>query len=375
MALPVELRLSEVIGALSYALDMTDGQPAGHALRSCVIGMKLAERCELPASDRVAVFYGLLMKDAGCSSNAAQVSALYGSDDLAAKRRLRTVNYSRPSEALGYVLRTSGGVRDLARVARAGKQVASTLTEIRCERGAEIARMLDLPDGAAEAIRTLGEHWDGKGHPQGLRGEEIPVLARIFSLAQTAEVFVRDFGVGAACEMAQSRRGSWFDPALVDILLSLRDEKAFWVSLQDDDPGFVLEGLEPAEHEQFADDARLDRVAQAFALVIDAKSPYTFQHSTRVAELSALTATTLGFEPDALRDLRRASLLHDIGKLAVPNSILDKPASLSSEERRRVEQHPKLSATSSGASPLSGRSRGLPAPTTRSSMAAVTGKG
>ena len=116
MALPVELRLSEVIGALSYALDMTDGQPAGHALRSCVIGMKLAERCDLPASDRVAVFYGLLMKDAGCSSNAAQVSALYGSDDLAAKRRLRTVNYSRPSEALAYVLRTSGGVRDLARV-------------------------------------------------------------------------------------------------------------------------------------------------------------------------------------------------------------------------------------------------------------------
>jgi putative nucleotidyltransferase with HDIG domain len=88
----------------------------------------------------------------------------------------------------------------------------------------------------------------------------------------------------------------------------------------------------------------LDRVAQAFALVIDAKSPYTFRHSTRVAELALLTGRGLGFDQVALRDLRRAALLHDIGKLAVPNSILDKPGPLTAEERTRVEQHPRLSA-------------------------------
>ena len=91
--------------------------------------------------------------------------------------------------------------------------------------------MLGLPDGAAAAIGSLGEHWDGKGHPVGLSGEEIPLLARIFQLAQTTEVFVRDFGVDVACEMAVSRSGTWFDPALVELLLSLRDDHQFWQSL------------------------------------------------------------------------------------------------------------------------------------------------
>jgi putative nucleotidyltransferase with HDIG domain len=101
--------------------------------------------------------------------------------------------------------------------------------------------------------------------------------------------------------------------------------------------------LEPNDRRIVADDARLDRVAEAFALVIDAKSPYTYRHSTRVAELAVAAASGLGFEGNALRDLRRAGLLHDIGKLAVPNSILDKPGQLTSDERRRVEQHPQLS--------------------------------
>jgi putative nucleotidyltransferase with HDIG domain len=341
---PVELRLSEVMGALSYALDLTDGQPAGHAVRSCMIGMRISEAYGLPPAGRTAVFYGLLMKDAGCSSNASHVAALYGTDDLLAKQQLRTVNYSRPGEALGYVFRTAGGVRDLTRIARAGKAAASRLTEIRCERGAEIARMLELPEGAAEGIRSLGEHWDGKGHPTGLRGEEIPLLARIFSIAQTVEVFVRDFGVEAACAMVIDRSGSWFDPELVEVVLSLRHDQSFWAGVEEGRHGIALETLEPEAPQMLADDARLDRVAQAFALVIDAKSPYTFRHSSRVAELALVTGRELGFDQLVLRDLRRAALLHDIGKLAVPNSILDKPGALTVAERRRVEQHPRLSA-------------------------------
>ena len=233
--------------------------------------------------------------------------------------------------------------RTCFRVVRTGTQGARALTETRCERGAQIAQMLGLPEGAAAAIGSLGEHWDGKGHPVGLRGEEIPLLARVFQLAQTAEVFVRDFGVDAACEMAVSRSGTWFDPALVELFLSLRGDRAFWQSLAADDlrPGLIA--LEPTGRQIVADDARLDRVAEAFALVIDAKSPYTYRHSTRVAELAVATASALDFDSDALRDLRRAGLLHDIGKLAVPNSILDKPGRLTDDERRRVEQHPRLS--------------------------------
>ena len=68
----MELRLSEVLSGLSHALDITEGQPRGHAERSCLIGMRLAEAVGLDDAERSSVFYALLLKDAGCSSNAAR---------------------------------------------------------------------------------------------------------------------------------------------------------------------------------------------------------------------------------------------------------------------------------------------------------------
>ena len=74
--------------------------------------------------------------------------------------------------------------------------------------------------------------------------------------------------------------------------------------------------------------------------MIDAKSPFTSRHSERVAEIAVATATTLGFTDESLRDLRRAGLLHDIGKLAISNLILDKPGKLTVEEFEAVKRHP-----------------------------------
>ena len=335
-----DLRLSEVLAALSYALDITEGQPAGHAVRTCLIGMRLAEEVGLEIDDRAALFYALLLKDAGCSSNAAKISSLFGADDLIAKRNVKTVNHSYLPEALGYVLRNASNRRDLVRVLRAGPKTAGQMIAIRCERGAEIARMLDMPEETAAAIRALDEHWDGKGHPDGLSGEEIPLLGRIICLAQTAEVFFASFGSDAAVDMALERTGRWFDPTLVRVLASLREDDRFWASLG---PGArsSVAALEPEDRLVLADEARLDRVAEAFARVIDAKSPYTYRHSERVAEIAVSTAGALGFTPSALRDLRRAALLHDIGKLGVSNRVLDKPGKLTDKEFAAIRRHPE----------------------------------
>ncbi len=335
-----DLRLSEILAALSYALDITEGQPAGHAVRTCLIGMRLADEVGVEIEDRAALFYALLLKDAGCSSNAAKISALFGADDLVAKRNAKTVNHSYLPDALGYVLRSVSSKRDLVRVLRAGPKTAGQLIEIRCERGAEIARMLDMPEETAAAVRALDEHWDGKGHPDGLAGAEIPLLGRIICLAQTAEVFFTSFGPDAAVDVALERTGRWFDPQLVRVLASLREDGRFWASLGRDARSNVA-ALEPVERIVLADEARLDRVAEAFAKVIDAKSPYTYRHSERVAELAVSTGTVLGFSPAALRDLRRAALLHDIGKLGVSNLVLDKPGKLTDEELAAVRRHPE----------------------------------
>ena len=344
-----DLRLSEVVAALSYALDVTDGNDPGHAIRSCVIGMRLADEIGLQVHARSALFYGLLLKDAGCSSNAAKVSALYAADDHTLKRNVKTVDHKRPRDALRYVWANVGGggavrVRNAVSVALRGPAIAREMTAIRCERGADIARMLDLPEQTADAIRSLDEHWDGRGHPAGLTGDAIPLLGRILGLAQVVEVFSTAHGRERALAVAQERSGTWFDPDLVTALGRIGADVGFWESLGGPDLGRFVAGLEPADVVISADEAKLDRVAEAFALVIDAKSPFTFRHSERVAHFAVGAGRELGFDADAIRDLRRAGLLHDIGKLAVSNRILDKAGPLDDAERAVVQKHPALTA-------------------------------
>jgi putative nucleotidyltransferase with HDIG domain len=337
----VDIRLSEVISALSYALDVTEGQPMGHAVRSCAIGMRIGEEIGLDDDTRSSLFYGLLLKDAGCSSNAAKLSALFGADDFELKRARKLTDHLRPFESIKYTLRYAR-TRRLAAIARSGAEGARAMTELRCERGAEIARMIELTESTAEAIKTLDEHWDGNGYPYGLSGDAIPLLGRIVCLAQTAEVFFAAAGPRAVFDVAADRSGTWFDPALVDALRATRRDRAFWSTLGGHEPHAVIGGFEPEDRVQHADSERLDRVAEAFALIIDAKSPYTGTHSVGVARIAVSVADVLGYGPRELRDLRRAALLHDIGKLGVSNLILDKPGKLDDAEWVQMRRHPEL---------------------------------
>ena len=172
-----------MIGALSYALDVAEGQPPGHAVRSCLIGMRLAAELELSDAERSDLFYALLLKDAGCSANANRMAMLFDTDDRAAKATSKLVDWTDRRAAFLWSLRTAapeaglrrrlqvlGGIRDEGDVTR-------KFMEARCDRGAEIARMLFLSEQTAAAIRSLDEHWDGRGMPDGLRGEEIPLAA------------------------------------------------------------------------------------------------------------------------------------------------------------------------------------------------------
>jgi len=340
-----DIALSDVIGALSYALDVTGGQPAGHARRTCLIGMRLAEELGLDADERSDLFYALLLKDAGCSANAFRMAEALATDEREAKRTMNLTDLRRPLSAFMWAFRTveEGGSLP-ARVARlrdirAAGDVTRSLMQARCDRGAEIARMLFMSEPTAEAIRTLSEHWDGGGQPVGLAGEEIPLLGRVVGLAQSVEIFHAAGGPRAAWAVARRRSGRWFDPALVDALGAVRRDREFWATLAVSD----VAAWEPPGRRLAVGDSSLDRIAEAFARVIDAKSPYTFRHSERVAEIAVGIAAVMGFGGLALRDLRRAALLHDIGKLAISNRILDKPGRLTEDEFAAVREHPTYS--------------------------------
>jgi hypothetical protein len=177
--LEVEFNLSGVLSALSYVLDMVEGQPPGHTLRSCFIGMRLGAHLGLDEERRSALFYALLLKDTGCSSNAFRVTNLFGADDFAVKRNFKVVDWSRLSEVIKYTARNVSRdgaawsrLRHFLAVGKKGQRGARQLVRIRCEQGAEIARLIGFPEETARTILTLDEHWDGAGHPDGLRGEE-----------------------------------------------------------------------------------------------------------------------------------------------------------------------------------------------------------
>jgi putative nucleotidyltransferase with HDIG domain len=348
--LPAVVRRSEVLAGLSYALDLTEGQRAGHAVRSCLIGMRIAEVLGLRDDERSSLFYALLMKDLGCSSNAARFAALFGADDRDLKARIKEIDWTKLLESFRFVVRsTAPGEFLLKRTWRllavmvAGQQGARDVVRTRCERGADIARMLGLTTDTAQAIRALDEHWDGRGQPYGKRGEEIPFLARILGLAQTVEVFFTTHGADRAFEIAASRRGTWFDPTLVDAMFTFRHDRRFWSGLGVNDLD-RLKAYEPIEQTLDGTDERLDTIATAFGKVIDAKSPWTFRHSTGVAEIAVAMAERMGMSAGDVRQLRRSALLHDLGKLGVSNLILDKPDKLTDVEFRAMQRHTEYTA-------------------------------
>lgn len=343
----VEVRLSDLLSALSYALDVTEGQPAGHAARSCAIGMRIALEAGVCDDELSSLYYALLLKDAGCSANAGTVYELFGSDDRAFKRDRRRTDYrstrvnaatafraTLPDASLLTRLRRFGGFAF-------GGDTTDRLVAIRCERGADIARMIDLPESTARAILALDEHWDGGGAPFGRKGADIPVAARVMGLAQAVEVHLAHGGLEAALDMAARRARRWFDPELVAALLATRGDRAFWSSLGGDAVE-VVKAFEPADRVLMTDEDGHDRVAEAFATVVDAKSPFTGRHSAGVARISVGVAETLGLPPETTRDLRRAALLHDLGKLGVANTVLDKPGKLDADEWAAIRRHAEL---------------------------------
>ena len=340
------VRLSELLGALSFALDMTEGQPEGHCVRCCWIGMHVGRELGLSEAELWELYYTLLLKDLGCSSNAARICQLYLTDDLSFKRDFKSVGDRLP-EVLRFVLSHTGlksglseRFRTILNIMQNGAELARELIETRCQRGADLARQLRFSEAVAYGIQCLDEHWDGKGKPAGLSGQAIPIYARVALLAQVVDVFQTAGGPEAAGAEVAARAGTWFDPALVGAFDRVARSPAFWTGLASPDLSATIFELEPAQHSQAVDEDYLDDIAEAFALVVDSKSPFTSGHSTRVAFFTDLIAGQLGFAPERRRWLKRGALLHDIGKLGVSNSILDKPGKPDEAEWAAIRLHP-----------------------------------
>jgi len=341
------IQLSELLGALSTALDMTEGQPVGHSMRVCWIGTNIGMRLGLEGETLRDLYYTLLLKDVGCTSNAARICQLFLTDDIAFKRDFLAVDNRSLPKALNFLLHHAGMGKDLAErfralvsVIRQQDEISRELIDTRCTRGADIARRMRFNNSVAEGILSLDEHWDGKGHPHGLKGHQIPLYSQIALMAQVADVIATSSGIPAACQEIQRRAGKWFDPNLVRVFDEVALDIAVWDIWSNPHIEDHLFTLEPARAVAEVDEDYLDDIALAFAEIIDSKSPYTSGHSNRVTLFTDLIAEELGIDKERRRWLRRAAMLHDIGKLGISSQILDKPGKLDTMEWAEVMMHP-----------------------------------
>jgi len=343
-----QLRVAEVVSALSHALDLTTGQPIGHSVRTCILGMRIGAEIGLPVAMQNALYYALLLKDCGCSANASKTFHALGSDDIKAKRDVKTTDWTRMSwETLQYALsHVAPGKpflersRTLLALALKGKRHTKEVTKIRCERGSMLARLMGLPQSTADGILNLDEHWDGGGNPVGMRRSEIPILSRIMLLAQTLEVFFATQNADAAVDVVKQRSRKWFDPDLVKAACSLAARGSLWADVAGEESFDLILNMEPEQKMMEQGNSTLDSICVAFANIVDAKSPFTFNHSSGVANAAVAIARTLELDRERIFFIRHAALLHDLGKLSVPNSILEKPGKPDAAEWAVLKLHP-----------------------------------
>ncbi len=338
------IRLAELVAALSLGIDLGFSQPMEHVLRQCLIALRIAKALGLNDEQRSAVYYTALLINVGCHSDAHEQAKWFG-DDIALKAGkydqdprslraavsgLRMIGRGNPPLhrfrlGLEFIL---SGHRDVEQMIAHHAAIARRLGE-----------QLSLPDDVLHALETSYERWDGKGWPGKLAGDRIPIAALIAPAAEFVEVANRTGGAAAVRRLASEKRGGQFAPMIADLLLDEAetlvdgiDRVAAWDAVIDAEPALavVLAG------------EQLEAAFAAIATFVDLKSPCFLGHAQGVAELAALAATRAGVAPGDVVLLRRAGLVHGLGRLGVSNAILDKRGPLAAGELERVRMQPYL---------------------------------
>ena len=217
-------RLAELTVALSLATDLGTGQPLEHGLRTCWLSLAVSDALDLDAEMRSCVYYVALLRFLGCTSDASDTAVLAGGDDIAFNAAMAPILMAPSGEAMRYFVRHLAEDLPLPRrVGRIVRALSDPGMEERslsqhCEVAARLASRLGLGDAVCRALAHAFERWDGKGHPAGLAGEEVPVAVRVVAVARDAELWARRAGWPATAEVLARRRGHGYDPAVVDAL-------------------------------------------------------------------------------------------------------------------------------------------------------------
>jgi HD-GYP domain-containing protein (c-di-GMP phosphodiesterase class II) len=336
-----DLRLADLVAALSVATDLGMGQEPEKAVRGCLVATTLARAMDLPEPEVRDVFYTTLLQHVGCTGPAHEAARLLG-DDLVVGAVAERTDVASRRETLALMAAVGRGtgvhrLRHLARTIAAGKDGSRTVARAACEVGALMAERLRLGEGVRRGLLHGQERWDGRGDAFGLAGDDIALPARFTAVATQAVIFDRLGGPDAAVEMVRRRAGGWFDPAVAAGfdrvgagLLRRLAEADVWAEVLEAEP-------RPARR---IPTGRLDDVANAFADMVDLLTPFTLGHSAGVARLVGEAAGLLHLPATDADLLRRAALLHDLGRVAVSGNLWEQPRALTTAQWEQVRLHP-----------------------------------
>jgi HD-GYP domain-containing protein (c-di-GMP phosphodiesterase class II) len=331
-------RLTELLASISLATDVGTGQPMGHALRTCRLSMAVTDELGLDTGTAADVHAVALLRFLGCTANAPEMAQYAGGDNIALVAAMAPVYLGSTGEAVRTLARSVGRGHALPRRAQLLAQaLGDRRSEVsHCEVGARLATRLGLGDGVVEALAHAYERWDGRGIPDGLAGEAVPVAVRVVVVARDVVLWQRMAGTDAALEVLARRRGRAYDPAVVDAVRAVgvpdADERPVWEDVLAAEP-------EPVRR---VGPVALDRALAAVGDFADLRSTWTRGRSTRLAEIADAAGRACGLAAADVAALRRAALVADLGAVGVPTGVWDRPGPLGVEETERVRLHPYL---------------------------------
>ena len=336
------MTLAELLCAFAYASDLAFGLQLEDTMRSAYLALRLAQRLNLSDVDARAAYYTALLKDCGCTSWTTELATAWQTNEIVARRDL--LIFSNPHDKKlfmswmrKYVAADQPAFRKLGRYCSVLATSRGLFTEgfaTSVTIATRIAARLGVPDGVENAMLNTFEQWDGGGAPYGVAGEAIPIGSRIVLPTFSLIPFHRVSGREAALKVAREFKGRAFDPHVIDAFESLAQDESFWIELEAEDIRDRVLALEPQSEWRVVGADRIEDAALAFADFIDLKSRYKAAHSRRVGAVAEQLARLMNCAEDAIVQIRRAALMHDLGVVAVPSYTLERPWSQLSESER-----------------------------------------
>jgi HD-GYP domain-containing protein (c-di-GMP phosphodiesterase class II) len=328
-----EFRLTEPLAALSVATDLVRGQPPGQALYKTTIATKLAAHLGLSDADCATAYFATLLRAAGCTATSHEFALYLGGDDVAVRFGGDAVDTDDVDQLARLLTSLGKGTMDPADA----MQVVAEGSRADREVGGRLVRRLGLEESVADSVRHIFERWDGQGVPNGVAGENIPQATRIGHVASAAVMFSQARGPSEALGILKAWSGRVLDPTITATFIAHADELLACLDAHDSWQAVLAAEPRPWRTVEYES---LDDICGVFGNFVDLKTPFLLGHSARVARLAEGAARTLRMTEDGCVMLRRAGLLHDLGRVGIATGIWEKPSPLGTVEIEQIRLHP-----------------------------------